>query len=106
MIVSLEAIFLSTFVMISQNRADEKCEVIANQQWATVQVGTCRNRDAAASVLQASRFRRNVIVFRLNASAAGQFGLSVHFGGIRRNACTQSRRLITGGRRFKSCPRY
>ena len=37
MIVSLEAIFLSTFVMISQNRADSKREVLANQQWATVQ---------------------------------------------------------------------
>jgi uncharacterized membrane protein len=37
MIVSLEAIFLSTFVMISQNRADEKREVLANQQWTTVQ---------------------------------------------------------------------
>jgi uncharacterized membrane protein len=37
MIVSLEAIFLSTFVMISQNRADTKREVIANQQWTTVQ---------------------------------------------------------------------
>jgi uncharacterized membrane protein len=36
MIVSLEAIFLSTFVMISQNRADAKREVLANQQWATV----------------------------------------------------------------------
>jgi uncharacterized membrane protein len=37
MIVSLEAIFLSTFVMISQNRADEKRQVIANQAWTTVQ---------------------------------------------------------------------
>ena len=37
MIVSLEAIFLSTFVMISQNRADEKRQVIADQQWRTVQ---------------------------------------------------------------------
>ena len=37
MIVSLEAIFLSTFVMISQNRADEKRQVLANQQWRTVQ---------------------------------------------------------------------
>ena len=36
MIVSLEAIFLSTFVMISQNRADAKREVLANQQWETV----------------------------------------------------------------------
>ena len=37
MIVSLEAIFLSTFVMISQNRADEKRQVLADQQWLTVQ---------------------------------------------------------------------
>ena len=36
MIVSLEAIFLSTFVMISQNRADEKHQVLADQQWQTV----------------------------------------------------------------------
>jgi uncharacterized membrane protein len=37
MIVSLEAVFLSTFVMISQNRADEKRQVLADQQWRTVQ---------------------------------------------------------------------
>ena len=36
MIVSLEAIFLSTFVMISQNRADARRQVIADQQWRTV----------------------------------------------------------------------
>ena len=37
MIVSLEAIFLSTFVLISQNRADAKRQVIADQEWMTVQ---------------------------------------------------------------------
>jgi uncharacterized membrane protein len=37
MIVSLEAIFLSTFVMISQNRADTKRQVVADLQWRTVQ---------------------------------------------------------------------
>ena len=37
MIVSLEAIFLSTFVMIGQNRADEKRQVIADEAWRTVQ---------------------------------------------------------------------
>jgi uncharacterized membrane protein len=37
MIVSLEAIFLSTFVMISQNRADTKRQVIADEQWNMVQ---------------------------------------------------------------------
>jgi uncharacterized membrane protein len=36
MIVSLEAIFLSTFVMISQNRADTKRQAVADQQWQTV----------------------------------------------------------------------
>ena len=37
MIVSLEAIFLSTFVMISQNRADSKRQVLADHQWDFVQ---------------------------------------------------------------------
>jgi uncharacterized membrane protein len=37
MIVSLEAIFLSTFVMISQNRADAKRQVLADEEWKTVQ---------------------------------------------------------------------
>jgi uncharacterized membrane protein len=36
MIVSLEAIFLSTFLLISQNRADARRQVIADQQWKTV----------------------------------------------------------------------
>jgi uncharacterized membrane protein len=44
MIVSLEAIFLSTFVMISQNRADAKRQVIADQQWRTVQEEDQQNR--------------------------------------------------------------
>jgi uncharacterized membrane protein len=44
MIVSLEAIFLSTFVMISQNRADAKREVIANAQWQTVQEEDAQNK--------------------------------------------------------------
>jgi uncharacterized membrane protein len=37
MTVSLEAIFLSTFVMISQNRADAKREALAEHQWQLVQ---------------------------------------------------------------------
>ena len=45
MIVSLEAIFLSTFVMISQNRADAKRQVIANEQWKTVQEEDHQNRE-------------------------------------------------------------
>jgi uncharacterized membrane protein len=45
MIVSLEAIFLSTFVMISQNRADAKRQVIADQQWKTVQTEDHQNQE-------------------------------------------------------------
>ena len=45
MIVSLEAIFLSTFVMISQNRADGKRQVVADQQWKMVQEEDDQNRE-------------------------------------------------------------
>jgi uncharacterized membrane protein len=37
MIVSLEAIFLSTFVMISQNRADARRQILADHEWQMVQ---------------------------------------------------------------------
>jgi len=37
MIVSLEAIFLTSFVMISQNRAEEKRQILADSEWQKVQ---------------------------------------------------------------------
>ena len=43
MIVSLEAIFLSTFVMISQNRADEKRQALADHQWDMIQMEERQN---------------------------------------------------------------
>jgi uncharacterized membrane protein len=43
--VSLEAIFLSTFVMISQNRADERRQVLADQQWQFVQTEERQNEE-------------------------------------------------------------
>jgi uncharacterized membrane protein len=58
MIVSLEAIFLSTFVMISQNRADAKRQVIADQQWKTVQEEDRQNKellDLSAQILQLTK---------------------------------------------------
>jgi len=45
LIVSLEAIFLSTFVMISQNRADEKRQVVAAQEWKSVQIEEQQNEE-------------------------------------------------------------
>jgi uncharacterized membrane protein len=43
MIVSLEAIFLSTFVMISQNRADGRRQVLASNEWKIVQEEKSQN---------------------------------------------------------------
>lgn len=43
LIVSLEAIFLSTFVLISQNRADEKRQAMAAQEWQSVQLEEQQN---------------------------------------------------------------
>jgi uncharacterized membrane protein len=45
MIVSLEAIFLSTFVMISQNRADAKRQVVADLEWRTVKEEDTQNEE-------------------------------------------------------------
>jgi uncharacterized membrane protein len=58
MIVSLEAIFLSTFVMISQNRADARRQVIADQQWKTVQHEDGQNDellDVSKQILEMTR---------------------------------------------------
>ena len=40
-----QAIFLSTFVLISQNRADAKRQAIADQQWQTVQEEDRQNEE-------------------------------------------------------------
>jgi uncharacterized membrane protein len=58
MIVSLEAIFLSTFVLISQNRADAKRQVIADQEWRTVQLEDQQNKellDISKQILQLTK---------------------------------------------------
>jgi len=55
LIVSLEAIFLSTFVMISQNRADDKRQVIASAEWRSVQLEEKQNEqllDLSERILQ------------------------------------------------------
>jgi uncharacterized membrane protein len=48
LIVSLEAIFLATFVMISQNRADVKRQVLADHQWEMVQAEERQNEELLA----------------------------------------------------------
>jgi uncharacterized membrane protein len=44
MIVSLEAFFRSSVVLISQSRADAKRQVIADEQWKTVQIEDRQNK--------------------------------------------------------------
>src|SRR6478736_3252115 len=63
MIVSLEAIFLSTFVMISQNRADAKRQVIADQQWQTVQDEDHQNKQLIDLSNQILRLTKEVRAF-------------------------------------------
>ena len=48
MIVSLEAIFLSTFVMISQNRADERRQALADHEWEFVRIEKQQNEQLLA----------------------------------------------------------
>ena len=60
MIVSLEAIFLSTFVMISQNRADAKRQVIADQQWRTVKEEDEQNKQLLGLSQQILRLTKEV----------------------------------------------
>jgi uncharacterized membrane protein len=58
MIVSLESIFLSTFVMISQNRSDEKSQVLADDRWRRIQHGEQQNEElvrTAAQILELTK---------------------------------------------------
>jgi uncharacterized membrane protein len=67
MIVSLEAIFLSTFVMISQNRADAKRQVVADLQWQTVREEDKQNQqllDLSNQILELTKAIHNVTASR------------------------------------------
>jgi uncharacterized membrane protein len=70
MIVSLEAIFLSTFVMISQNRADAKRQVIADQQWQTVQEEDHQNQQLLELSEQILDLTKAVHAYASRASGA------------------------------------
>ena len=45
MMVSLEAIFLSTFLLISANRQDERRQMLADQEWKLVQLQATENQE-------------------------------------------------------------
>ena len=80
MIVSLEAIFLSTFVMISQNRADAKRQVIADQQWKTVQEEDQQNRQLLELSEQILDLTKAVHAYASRASGAGSAAPPVRNG--------------------------
>ena len=72
MIVSLEAIFLSTFVMISQNRADEKRQVLADNQWKIVQFEEAQNDQLIELSKQILELTKVIHSFALAQQSQGQ----------------------------------
>jgi uncharacterized membrane protein len=65
MIVSLEAIFLSTFILVSQNRADEKRQVLSDHQWELVQMEEKQNEQLIGisnQILELSKAIHNLTV--------------------------------------------
>ena len=76
MIVSLEAIFLSTFVMISQNRADAKRQVVANLQWQTVQEEDKQNQQLLDLSNQILELTKAIHTFTGQATPQPQHGAS------------------------------
>jgi uncharacterized membrane protein len=70
MIVSLEAIFLSTFVMISQNRADYKRQVAADEQWKMVQEEDQQNKQLLELSNQILELTRAVHAFTKTAQTS------------------------------------
>ena len=74
MIVSLEAIFLSTFVMISQNRADAKRQVVADLQWQTVQEEDTQNLQLLELSNQILELTKAIHTFTQHEPASGADG--------------------------------
>lgn len=60
MIVSLEAIFLSTFVLISQNRADERRQMMADHEWELVQDEEKQNEELLSLTRQILELTRAI----------------------------------------------
>ena len=61
MIVSLEAIFLSTFVMISQNRADARRQVFADQQYVMIQEEKKQNEEIIGQSKRIEELNKSIL---------------------------------------------
>jgi uncharacterized membrane protein len=78
--VSLEAIFLSTFVMISQNRADQKRQVLASHEWEFVQEESHQNEELlklSDQILTLTKAIHDLTVVHTKAAGGGPGGGSV-----------------------------
>jgi uncharacterized membrane protein len=78
--VSLEAIFLSTFVMISQNRADQKRQVLASHEWEFVQEESHQNEELlklSDQILTLTKAIHDLTVVHTKAAGGGPGGRSV-----------------------------
>jgi hypothetical protein len=105
MVVSLEAIFLSTLVMISQNRADEKRQALADQQWQTVQDEEQQNEALLDLSHQIFELTKEI---KANA-ATGPGGSAPNRKGVKAHPCSpgarpRSRRWRAVGRSAPSAP--
>lgn len=76
MIVSLEAIFLSTFILISQNRADERRQVVADQQWQMVQDEEQQNQELLRLANQILELTRTIHTTTSAQTATSPVGAS------------------------------
>ena len=70
MIVSLEAIFLSTFVMISQNRADARRQVFADNQYQMIQEEQKQNVELIAQGKRLEELTQSVLALTTEVHAA------------------------------------
>jgi uncharacterized membrane protein len=69
MVVSLEAIFLSTFVLISQNRADAKRQAVADQHWQIVKEEDRQNQKLLTLSHQILELTKAVHAYAADAAA-------------------------------------
>jgi uncharacterized membrane protein len=73
MIVSLEAIFLSTFVMLSQNRQDDARRHLADQEWSLVQTEERQNEELITISRQILDLTKSIHeLARAQAASAGR----------------------------------
>ena len=76
MIVSLEAIFLSTFLLISANRQDERRQMLADEEWRLVQEQATENQEELQQNQELIRLSKEILrltkaVHELTVTRAG-----------------------------------